>query len=53
MAYVTAKLQAPEYSFDNPTVMIMTDRKDLTDKYNHPSKKRRLQETKFVSSAFR
>lgn len=29
MAYVTRKLQAPEYSFDNPTVMIMTDRKDL------------------------
>ena len=29
MAYVTRKLQAPEYGFDNPTVMIMTDRKDL------------------------
>jgi type I restriction enzyme R subunit len=29
MAYVTRKLQAPEFGFDNPTVMIMTDRKDL------------------------
>lgn len=29
MAYVTRKLQAPEYGFDNPTVLIMTDRKDL------------------------
>lgn len=29
MAYVTRKLQAPEYGFENPTVMIMTDRKDL------------------------
>jgi len=29
MAYVTRKLQAPEYGFDNPTVMVMTDRKDL------------------------
>ncbi|MEO0554471.1 MAG: type I restriction endonuclease subunit R [Bacteroidota bacterium] len=29
MAYVTRKLQAQEYGFDNPTVMIMTDRKDL------------------------
>ncbi len=29
MAYVARKLQAPEYGFDNPTVMIMTDRKDL------------------------
>lgn len=29
MAYITRKLQAPEYGFDNPTVMIMTDRKDL------------------------
>lgn len=29
MAYVTRKLQAPEYGFNNPTVMIMTDRKDL------------------------
>ncbi len=29
MAYVSRKLQAPEYGFDNPTVLIMTDRKDL------------------------
>lgn len=29
MAYVTRKLQAPEIGFDNPTVLIMTDRKDL------------------------
>jgi type I restriction enzyme R subunit len=29
MAYVTRKLQAPEFGFNNPTVMIMTDRKDL------------------------
>lgn len=29
MAYVTRKLHAPEYGFDNPTVMVMTDRKDL------------------------
>jgi len=29
MAYVTRKLQAPEYGFNNPTVIIMTDRKDL------------------------
>lgn len=29
MAYVARKLQAPEYGFENPTVMIMTDRKDL------------------------
>lgn len=29
MAYVTRKLQAPEYSFQNPTVIVMTDRKDL------------------------
>lgn len=29
MAYVTRKLQAPENGFDNPTVLIMTDRKDL------------------------
>lgn len=29
MAYVARKLQAPEFGFDNPTVMIMTDRKDL------------------------
>ncbi len=29
MAYVTRKLQAPEYGFDNPTVVVMTDRKDL------------------------
>jgi type I restriction enzyme R subunit len=29
MAYVTRKLQAPEYGFDNPTVIVMTDRIDL------------------------
>ena len=29
MAYVTRKLQAEEYGFDNPTVLVMTDRKDL------------------------
>ncbi len=29
MAYVTRKLQASEFGFDNPTVMVMTDRKDL------------------------
>ncbi|MBM09758.1 type I restriction endonuclease subunit R [Leeuwenhoekiella blandensis] len=29
MAYVARKLMAPEYGFDNPTVMVMTDRKDL------------------------
>ena len=29
MAYVVRKLQAPEFGFNNPTVMIMTDRKDL------------------------
>lgn len=29
MAYVTRKLQAPEYGFDNPTVIVLTDRKDL------------------------
>jgi type I restriction enzyme R subunit len=29
MAYVTRKLQAPEYGFQNPTVLVMTDRKDL------------------------
>lgn len=29
MAYVARKLQAPEFGFDNPTVVIMTDRKDL------------------------
>src|SRR5690606_10750257 len=38
MAYVTRKLQAPEYGFDNPTVIVMTDRKDLdrqiTDTFN-------------------
>jgi type I restriction enzyme, R subunit len=28
-AYVTRKLRAPEYGFDNPTVMVMTDCKDL------------------------
>lgn len=39
MAYVTRKLQSPEYGFDNPTVLIMTDRKDLdqqiTDTFHH------------------
>ena len=29
MAYVTRKLQAQEFGFNNPTVMVMTDRKDL------------------------
>lgn len=29
MAYVSRKLQAQEYGFDNPTIIIMTDRKDL------------------------
>jgi type I restriction enzyme, R subunit len=29
MAYVTRKLMAQEYGFNNPTVMVMTDRKDL------------------------
>ena len=29
MAYVARKLQASEYGFDNPTVLIMTDRKEL------------------------
>lgn len=29
MAYVTRKLQAPEFGFDNPTVMVLTDRRDL------------------------
>ncbi len=29
MAYVARKLQAPEFGFNNPTVLIMTDRKDL------------------------
>jgi type I restriction enzyme R subunit len=29
MAYVTRKLQAKEFGFDNPTVLVMTDRKDL------------------------
>ena len=29
MAYIARKLQAPEYGFDNPTILIMTDRKDL------------------------
>ncbi len=29
MAYVTRKLQSPEYGFNNPTVIVMTDRKDL------------------------
>ncbi|QDA61665.1 type I restriction endonuclease subunit R [Hymenobacter jejuensis] len=29
MAYLTRKLQAPEYGFDNPTVLLLTDRQDL------------------------
>jgi type I restriction enzyme, R subunit len=29
MAYVTRKLQAQEFGFENPTVIVMTDRKDL------------------------
>ena len=29
MAFVARKLQAPEFGFNNPTVMVMTDRKDL------------------------
>jgi len=29
MAYVTRKLRAPENGFNNPTVVVMTDRKDL------------------------
>ena len=29
MAYVARKLQAPEFGFNNPTVMVLTDRKDL------------------------
>lgn len=29
MAYVTRKLQAPEFGFNNPSVIVMTDRKDL------------------------
>lgn len=29
MAYVTRKLRAPEFGFDNPTVIVMTDRRDL------------------------
>lgn len=29
MAYVTRMLQAPEYGFNNPTVIVMTDRIDL------------------------
>jgi type I restriction enzyme, R subunit len=29
MVYITRKLQAPEYGFNNPTVLVMTDRKDL------------------------
>lgn len=31
MAYVARKLQAPEYGFNNPTILVMTDRKDLDD----------------------
>ncbi|SRX73374.1 type I restriction endonuclease subunit R [Aequorivita antarctica] len=29
MAYIARKLQAPEYGFNNPTILVMTDRKDL------------------------
>lgn len=29
MAYLARKLQAPEYGFENPTVLVLTDRKDL------------------------
>ncbi|MDO7850403.1 type I restriction endonuclease subunit R [Hymenobacter convexus] len=29
MAYLTRKLQAQEYGFDNPTVLILTDRQEL------------------------
>ena len=29
MAYLARKLQAPEYGFKNPTIMVLTDRKDL------------------------
>ena len=29
MVYVARKLQAPEFGFENPTVVIMTDRKEL------------------------
>lgn len=29
MAFVTRKLQAEEFGFENPTVIVMTDRKDL------------------------
>jgi len=29
MAYIARKLQAPEFGFNNPTVLIMTDRKEL------------------------
>ncbi len=29
MAYLVRKLQAPEYGFDNPTVLVLTDRQDL------------------------
>ncbi|WP_139856652.1 type I restriction endonuclease subunit R [Aequorivita sinensis] len=29
MAFITRKLQAPEYGFNNPTILVLTDRKDL------------------------
>ncbi|QZE14069.1 DEAD/DEAH box helicase family protein [Halosquirtibacter laminarini] len=29
MAYVARKLQAPEYGFENPTILILTDRNEL------------------------
>ncbi len=31
MAYISRKLRAPEYGFDNPTILILTDRIDLDD----------------------
>lgn len=52
MAYVTRKLQAPEFGFENPTVIIMTDRKDLdrqiTDTFNHVGFKNVKQATSVV-----
>ena len=29
MVYITRKLRAPEFGFDNPTILVMTDRRDL------------------------
>ncbi|MBE7632980.1 type I restriction endonuclease subunit R [Tenacibaculum finnmarkense] len=34
MAYIARKLQAPEFGFKNPTVLILTDRKDLDRQIN-------------------